>query len=99
MDGIKDIHELSLEEKLGQLLMIGFEGYKLTEEIREMIKTYKFGNFILFGRNYKNLEQFEKLIRDIHEEVIQSTGIIPFISIDQEGGNTIRIKEKSTYYP
>ena len=56
MDGIKNIHELSLEEKLGQLLMIGFEGYNLTEEIREMIKTYKFGNFILFGRNYKNLE-------------------------------------------
>ena len=99
MDGIKDIHELSLEEKLGQLLMIGFKGYKLTEEIREMIQKYKFGNFIIFGRNYKNLEQFEKLIRDIHEEVIKSTGIIPFISIDQEGGNTIRIKEKSTYYP
>ena len=99
MDGIKDIHELSLEEKLGQLLMIGFKGYKLTEEIREMIQKYKFGNIILFGRNYKNLEQFEKLIRDIHEEVIKSTGIIPFISIDQEGGNTIRIKEKSTYYP
>jgi beta-N-acetylhexosaminidase len=96
---MKDINELSLEEKLGQLIFIGFKGYKLTDEIREMIKTYKFGNFILFLRNFKNLEQFEKLTRDIHEEVLKSIGVMPFIAIDQEGGNVVRIMHKSTYYP
>ena len=53
----------------------------------------------LFLRNIENKEQLEKLTHDIHEEVINSTGIIPFIAIDQEGGNNIRIMDKSTFYP
>ena len=96
---IKDFQELTLDEKIGQLLVIGFKGLNLTDDIKEMIKKYKFGNFILFSRNYNNLEQLEKLTRDIHEEVIKSIGIMPFISIDQEGGNVVRIRDKSTFYP
>jgi beta-N-acetylhexosaminidase len=45
------------------------------------------------------LPQLEKLSRDIYEEVINSTRIMPFIAIDQEGGNNLRIMEKSTFYP
>ena len=86
---MKDINDLTLEEKIGQLLVIGFKETKLTEEIRNLIREYKIGNFVLFLRNIENKEQLEKLTHDIHEEVINSTGIIPFIAIDQEGGNNI----------
>ena len=96
---MKDIKDLSLQEKLGQLLIIGFKEPKLTDEIRNLIREYKFGNFILFARNIENLTQLENLTHDIHEEVIASTGIMPFIAIDQEGGNTVRIMDKSTFYP
>ena len=96
---LKEIQDLSLQEKIGQLMCIGFKTPVLTEEIRAMIREYKIGNFILFSRNIRNLTQFEKLNRDIHEEVMKTTGIMPFIGIDQEGGNIIRIKEKSTSYP
>ena len=60
---------------------------------------YKFGNFILFTRNIVDLSQLEKLTRDIHEEVMNSIGIMPFIAIDQEGGTVVRIMHKSTFYP
>ena len=96
---MKEVQDLSLDEKLGQLFIIGFKTPSLTDEIRAMIREYKFGNFILFTRNIIDLEQLEKLTRDIHEEVINSTGIMPFIAIDQEGGNNIRIMHKSTFYP
>jgi len=95
----KSISELSLEEKLGQLLIIGFDGPILTDEIRTMIKDYKFGNFILFSRNIVDLKQLVTLTRDIHNEVIKSVGIMPFIAIDQEGGMVTRIKDKNTIYP
>ena len=47
-----------------------------------MIRDYKIGNFILFSGNFHNLKQLSKLTHDIHEEVITSIGIMPFISID-----------------
>ena len=96
---MKDIQDLTLKEKIGQLLFIGFKEPNLTEEVRNMIREYKIDNFVLFLRNIKNKEQLEQLTRDIHEEVINSTGIMPFIAIDQEGGNNIRIMDKSTFYP
>jgi len=95
----RKINELSLEEKLGQLLIIGFDGPVLTDDIRALIRDYKFGNFILFSRNIVNLEQLMTLTRDIHQEVIKSIGIMPFIAIDQEGGMVIRIKNKELNYP
>ena len=96
---MKNIQDLSLQEKLGQILFIGFNGTTLTEELKSLIREYKFGNFILFSRNCKNIQQIEKLVHDIYEEVLNSIGIIPFIGIDQEGGNVVRIMDKSTYYP
>ena len=96
---MKDFDQITFEEKLGQLLVIGFKGLNLTDDIKEMIKKYKFGNFILYSRNYHTLEQFEKLVRDLHDEVIKSIGIMPFICIDQEGGRVTRITHKSTVYP
>ena len=96
---MKNLKDLSLNEKIGQLLLIGIKGYILSEEMKNMIKEYKFGNFILFSYNIRDLNQLEKLTRDIHNEVIKSLGIIPFIAIDQEGGLVTRIKDKNTYYP
>ena len=53
---MKDFNQITLDEKLGQLLVIGFKGLNLTDDIKEMIKKNKFGNFILYARNYNNLE-------------------------------------------
>ena len=99
IEKMKDIKDLTLEEKLGQLLVIGFHETVLTDELKVLIRKYKFGNFVLFARNVENIAQLEKLTRDIHEEVMNSIGIMPFIAIDQEGGNTVRIMDKSTFYP
>ena len=99
LDKMKDFEDLTLEEKLGQLLVIGFHEPVLTDEVRALIRQYKFGNFILFARNVVDLPQLEKLTRDIYEEVMDSIGIMPFIAIDQEGGNTVRIMDKLTFYP
>ncbi|KAG4087588.1 glycoside hydrolase family 3 protein [Neocallimastix lanati (nom. inval.)] len=96
---MKDIRDLSVEEKLGQLLIIGFNEPVLTDEIRTMIHDYKFGNFILFSRNIKSLQQLEKLTRDLHDVVMREIGIMPFIAIDQEGGMVVKIMNKATFYP
>ena len=96
---MKKLEEMTLQEKLGQFLIIGFEEPYLTDDLKAMIKEYKFGNFILFKRNIVDLKQLEALCREIHEVVMEATGIMPFISIDQEGGTVVRIMHKAAFYP
>ena len=59
LDKMKDIEDLTLEEKLGQLLVIGFQEPILTDEIRALIRQYKFGNFIFFTINIVDLTKLE----------------------------------------
>ena len=96
---MKKVEEMTLQEKLGQLLIIGFEEPYLTKDVEEMIRKYKFGNFILFTRNIVDLKQLESLTRRLHEVVMEATGVMPFISIDQEGGMVVRVMHKSCFYP
>lgn len=96
---MKKLEELTLKEKLGQFLIIGFEEPFLTDDVKAMIKKYKFGNFILFKRNIVDLKQLESLTRELHQVVMDATGIMPFICIDQEGGTVVRVMHKAAFYP
>src|SRR3990167_6379238 len=78
--------EFSLKEKLGQLLIIGFEGTELTSELRELLSEIHPGGVLLLERNIKNPEQLKKLIRDLQQFADADIGHPLFIAIDQEGG-------------
>ena len=94
-----NVNDLTINQKLGQLMWVGFDGYELTEELKNLIDEYKIGNIILFTRNIKNLKQLYDLDKDIHQYIIEKTGIMPFISIDQEGGMVTRIMDGATFCP
>lgn len=96
---MKKISEMTLQEKIGQLLIVGFDGYEVNDELIDVVRRYKAGNIILFTRNIKNIEQLYKLNKDIHELVIKETGIMPLVSIDQEGGMVTRIMNGATFCP
>lgn len=94
-----DIKSMSLEEKIGQLLVIGFDGYEYNEHLQEIIEKYKVGNIILFTRNIDDLEQLYNLNKRIYTEILKHTKIIPFMTIDQEGGMVTRIISEATFFP
>ena len=96
---MKKLNEMTLKEKLGQLLVVGFSGYEYNDHLRKLVEEYKVGNVILFVRNIKNLEQLSKLNKDIHNEIIKHTGVMPLITIDQEGGIVTRIMNGATFCP
>ena len=77
---------MSLEEKIGQLLIVGFEHPYLDEHIREMISRYHIGGVNLLGRNVENKAQITALIRELQALNASGTGIPLFIAADQEGG-------------
>lgn len=96
---MKKINEMTLQEKIGQLLIVGFRGSEINDELIDVVKRYKAGNIILFTHNIQNVEQLYNLNKQIHELVIKETGIMPFISIDQEGGMVTRIMRGATFCP
>lgn len=87
-------HKKNLSENpmLGQLLMIGITGKKLTERTKLKLKDLRPGGIILFSRNISSAEQLAKLTYDL-QEYAQELDLPPFfIAIDQEGGSVTRLK-------
>lgn len=88
---------LSVEEKVGQLLFLGFGGTEMDETIAAFLDDKKPGGVALFGRNIKTLKQTLQLIRDVRSH--DPVGIPMFVSVDQEGGNVVRLKRQATVPP
>jgi len=84
--------ELTLEQKIGQLFLIGFEGQTLTPELENLIKTIHPGGVLLLSRNIESEEQLKKLIKDIQNISLEDNGFLLFVAVDQEGEPMSRIK-------
>lgn len=89
---------MTLEQKIGQLLVIGWQSDNV-EDILDLIKTYHFGNVILFTRNIKSAEHLKEMTDKIQETAIKYNGVPAFIGIDQEGGNVRRVYNRVTKVP
>jgi beta-N-acetylhexosaminidase len=86
----EQIKDMSLEEKLGQMLIVGIEGYEIDLGTRQMIEELHVGGFILFGKNIESTEQLLELNNSLKSA--NAINKIPlFISVDEEGGRVSRI--------
>ncbi|MCX6738007.1 MAG: hypothetical protein NTY11_01135 [Candidatus Parcubacteria bacterium] len=83
--------KLNLNQKIGQLFIIGFEGKELTEDIKTTIKELHPGGVLLLGWNIEDRGQLLKLVEGLQQIALQDTGIPMFIAVDQEGGEINRI--------
>ena len=79
-----------LIQQVGQMLCIGFEGQECGPSLRSLLKEVRPGGVIFFQRNIATAEQFKTLVDDIREDLKDS---LPFLAIDQEGGQVVRFRE------
>jgi beta-N-acetylhexosaminidase len=91
--------KLSLEQKIGQLLLIGFEGKKMTPQLENLIKTIHPGGVLLLSRNIDDEVQLKKLTADLQETALADTGLPLFVAADQEGEPLSRVKFLSEKTP
>lgn len=93
-----NIDELTLEEKIGQMIIIGLDT-KITDELLEkIINKYKVGGVLLYKKNYKDYEEMVSLVNKI-KEINRKNKIPIFISIDQEGGRVNRMPNEFKNLP
>ncbi|MBS7529861.1 beta-N-acetylhexosaminidase [Hazenella sp. IB182353] len=92
---------LSLDEKIGQMLLVGFQeedGVPSTQfnaHAERLIEELHVGGILLFGRNVDEPMQIAQLTNKL-----QDKAKIPlFIATDQEGGKVARIQKGITTFP
>src|SRR5690625_615940 len=95
--GAMHIESLTLEEKIGQLFIVGFHGQKPNGDIINLITKYHIGGVCYFSRNLKNPKQVHRLSMDLQSFTNIHTPL--FLAIDQEGGMVSRITEGVTTSP
>jgi beta-N-acetylhexosaminidase len=92
--------ELSeLEDKIGQIFMIGMPGPDLDPGTEKLIGDRGVGGVILFSRNIETPLQLARLCRDLQALALKTRSTPLFISIDQEGGRVARLKAPFTLFP
>lgn len=96
----KLLNEMTLEEKIGQLMMVGFKGTEKSDEITKLIEQKHIGGVIYFDRNMKSPKQVARLSNSLQQTANQSAHSLPLmVAIDQEGGDIIRMKERVSPLP
>lgn len=88
---------LTTEQKVGQLLIAGIEGYAAGEDAKAAICDIQAGGIILFKRNVKSAEQLTALNNTLKA---LNDGQIPlFLCVDEEGGIVSRMPPEITDLP
>ena len=96
---MKNYKDLTIKEKIGQLIVCGFTHDYYDDHVSTLVEKYNVGNVILFARNFKNANQMKKLCQDLHANIYNKIGAYPFIAIDQEGGMVTRMMKDVTFAP
>lgn len=95
------VSDLSLEQKVGQLLMAHFNGENVNEEAKKLIVQAHIGGIIYYNwaNQLENPYQIYKLSQGLQALALESGTIPLFISTDQEGGKVNRLKHGFTLFP
>ena len=97
LDKIKEkIDSMTLEQKIGQLFIVGFEGDIINDEIIDLVNNQEVGGLIYFSRNVVDSNQIITLnneIKDIKKDIPL------FISVDEEGGVVSRVPDEFLKLP
>lgn len=84
-----DITKYSIEEKVGQLFMVGFDGHEMNDDMYNLIINYNVSGVCYFSRNLHDKAQVRKLSDSLQKHTKYDFPLL--LAIDQEGGRVNRI--------
>lgn len=89
---------MTLEEKAAQLFIVtpeALSGEESTTQAGEQLtgafQTYPVGGFIMMSGNVASPQQIVEFNSALEDISIQTTGLKPFLSVDEEGGTVVRV--------
>ncbi len=91
------VESMTLQEKIGQMVMIGIEGTDVNEDSLFMLHQYHIGGITLFDRNMESREQVKRLTGNLQDKADERLPL--FIAADEEGGAVVRMKNQLPELP
>jgi beta-N-acetylhexosaminidase len=89
--------QMSLEQKVGQVMLVGFAGLTVDEAVAGLLQPRHVGGVVLFKRNIESAEQVARLNDELR--ALFAGRVPPFIAVDQEGGNVVRLSDRNVVLP
>ncbi|WP_088051206.1 beta-N-acetylhexosaminidase [Virgibacillus dakarensis] len=89
-DNAAIIANMSLDEKIGQMMIAGVSGTSLNGDNLNLISKYKVGGIILYANNLESPNQTIDLLNEIKTKNVRNR--LPLLlGVDQEGGEVSRL--------
>lgn len=79
---------LTIEKKIGQMFFIGIPSAEFDDAARDLLEKILPGGVCLFTRNIREAAKTRNLL----DKITEASEIVPFLSIDQEGGLVDRLR-------
>src|SRR5437016_13832449 len=86
---------MTFEELIGQRLVFGIPGTKITDEIIRHFKETHCGGLILYRINFESPDQLRALISDLENALERRL----LVCTDHEGGRVIMFGDGATIFP
>ncbi len=87
---------VAIHRQIGQLVVVGFDGTTLPEEVRALAREFDLGGVILFKRNVESPGQVAAVAVEAQQ---LARGLPLWVGVDQEGGRVARLKRPLTEWP
>ena len=88
------LNQLSTEEKIGQLVLLGLEGTTPDETVRAFIRDNHVGGFIFYKDNIRDARQALGLFNDLKQINRENAQVPLLLSVDEEGGKVSRMPQE-----
>lgn len=89
---------MTLEDKIGQMLLVGIDGTTAESAAQKMIAEDKVGGIILYSDNISSLKQLVNLTNALKKSNNGNPAPL-FMSVDQEGGKVSRLPDEYAVFP
>ncbi|EKN68658.1 beta-N-acetylhexosaminidase [Schinkia azotoformans] len=83
------ISGMTLDEKIGQMILAGISGTTVDANTQNLITQYKVGGIIFYKNNLVNSEQAIQLVNQIKS--VNAPNLPLLLSVDEEGGRITRL--------
>ncbi len=100
------LESLTLEEKVGQMLMpvivgtsVDASGSASISSPGDLVSSWHLGGVIYLGTNIVDAEQLTALSTGLQERAVADSGVGLLVSADQEGGRVVRVRDGVTVAP
>jgi beta-N-acetylhexosaminidase len=95
----EQIKQMALDEKIGQMVIIGVEGTAVSEQTRDLIEHYHVGGIILYKNNILNKAQTIDFLNELKQVNTKQNKLPLWLSVDQEGGRVSRMPDEYSKLP